>query len=123
MAHTNIGDGPAIKYTADIQVPRYRLVRPGTADLGITLATAATDAPLGVTTDIQSEIGESCDVFRNGIRPVVYGAAVTRGAFLTAGAGGKAVPTTTQGDRYFGIAEMAGGVDDVGSIFICPGVM
>jgi hypothetical protein len=76
-----------------------------------------------VSTDIQSEVGESCDVYRDGIRPVVYGGAVTRGAFLTAGAGGKAVATTTQGDRYLGIAEMAGALDDVGSVFVAPGVM
>ena len=55
-----------------------------------------------------------------GISKVKYGGTVTVGARLKA-SGGKAVVTTTAGDRVIGIAQIAGVLNDVGSVLLQPG--
>jgi hypothetical protein len=112
----------AVNYTAQGAIGKHLMVKFGTADKGVSLAITAADKPIGVTSDIDALDGEPCDVFRDDIARVIYGAAVTKGDFLTAGAGGRAFPTTTQGDRYLGIAEITGVAGDIGSLLICPGI-
>ncbi|MFZ6748522.1 capsid cement protein [Undibacterium sp. Ren11W] len=81
----------AKNYVADVAIPAFRLVKPGTADDRITLATASTDALIGTTTDIAAAIGERCDVQLAEIAYVEAGAAITRGAFITADATGRGI--------------------------------
>jgi len=113
----------AVNYTAQGAIGKHLLVKFGTADKAVTLATAATDKIIGCTSDIDALDTEPCDVFRHKIARVIYGAAVTKGDRLTANAAGRAIPTVTQGDSYIGIAEITGVAGDIGSVAIFPGVM
>jgi hypothetical protein len=81
----------AKNYIADVAIPAFRLVKPGTADDRVTLATASTDALIGTTTDIAAAIGERCDVQVAEISYVEAGAAIVRGAFITSDATGRAI--------------------------------
>ncbi|WP_295756034.1 capsid cement protein [Undibacterium sp.] len=81
----------AKNYIADVAIPAFRLVKPGTADDRVTLATASTDALIGTTTDIAAGIGERCDVQVAEISYVEAGAAIVRGAFITSDATGRAI--------------------------------
>jgi hypothetical protein len=81
----------AKNYVADVVIPPFRIVKPGTADDRVTLATAATDALIGTTMDIGAAIGERCDVQLAEIAYVEAGAAITRGALITSDAVGRGV--------------------------------
>ena len=107
-------------YDAEVAIAKFRLCALGTNDGGITLAVDATKPLIGVSTDIDSLIGEPCDVVRAGLAKVVYGAAVTKGALLTSDATGRAIPAAA-GNYYAGIAEVAGVADDIGSYQLEPG--
>jgi len=115
--------GHVINYTATGTggVGKYLLVKFGASDGTVTLATAATDAIIGASTDIASDENARCDVARSGCAPVIYGGNVTRGDWLTAGTGGKAVATTADGANVIGRAEVSGVANDIGSVFITPG--
>jgi len=102
-------------YVAEEDIPAHTLVTFGTDDAGCNIAVAATDAPLGVTTEIDALKDERCDVILTGIAPVLYGADITKGDPLTAGADGKAVKAG-DGDLVFGTAMLDGTTDDIGSI-------
>ena len=113
----------AVNYTAQGAIGKHLLVKFGTADKAVTLATAATDKIIGCTSDIDALDGEPCDVFRHKIARVIYGAAVTKGDALTANAAGRAVPTVTPLDRAIGIAEITGIAGDIGSVAIFPTIV
>ncbi len=81
----------AKNYIADVAIPAFRIVKPGTADDRITLATASGDALIGTTTDISAAIGERCDVQLCEVAYIEMGAAVTRGAFITSDATGRGI--------------------------------
>ncbi len=104
-------------------IAKYRLVKFGANDGDADLATAATDLLIGVTTDIDAALNERCDVVRSGLAPVVYGGNVTRGALLTADGTGRAIATTTAGNRVIGIAEVSGVANDIGAVFIAPALL
>ncbi len=100
----------ALSYLADIAIPINRLVRMGAGDRSVTLATAATDAIIGVVNEVAPALGERVEVVRVGIAWVEAGAAVARGAPLTADAVGRAVtaaPGVGVNNRIAGFAEEA----------------
>ena len=97
----------------------YRLVKWGAEDGAVTQATGASAHLVG-TTRGAAAADDRIDIYRSGIAEVEYGGAVTRGAALTAGAGGKAVVTTTANDHIIGFAEIAGVAGDIGSVRIAP---
>ena len=97
----------------------FRLVRWGAQDGAVTQAAGATAHLIG-TTRCAAVAGDRIDIYRSGIAEVEYGGVVTRGAPLTAGAGGKAVATTTNRDHIIGFAEVAGVAGDIGSVRIVP---
>jgi hypothetical protein len=112
-----------INYNAEGNCGRFLLAKFGTGDKTAKVAIAATDKIIGVFTDIDVLDKEPCDVHRDGVRRVIYGAAVTKGDRLTANAAGRGIPTVTQGDSYVGIAEITGVAGDIGSVAIVPGVI
>lgn len=57
----------------------------------------------------------------SGIAEVEYGGNVTRGDLLTSDANGKAIATTTAGNRIIGIAMASGVSGDIGLALINPG--
>lgn len=104
MATYQPGDRGSFEAAADLSTKRYHAVKLN-ADGAIVLATAGTDAIIGVL-DSDTKLGDTGDVvFING--PGSFkaksGAAIAAGALITAGAGGVAV-TATAGDRAFGRA-------------------
>jgi hypothetical protein len=81
----------AKNYVADVAIPPYRLVKPGSADDRITVATTSTDFIIGVTTEIGPAINERTDVALAEIAYVEAGAAIPRGSLITADAVGRAI--------------------------------
>lgn len=81
----------AKNYVADVAIPPFRLVKPGSADDRIALATASTDFIIGTTMDLAAAVGERCDVQFAEIAYVEAGAAIVRGAAITADAVGRAI--------------------------------
>lgn len=117
----------AVNYVAESAVPLNRLVRMGTGDRTITLATAATDAIIGVVNETPIALGERADVVRMGIAWVEAGAAIPRGSPITADAVGRAVvaaPAVGVNNRIIGFAdEAASAAGDVIRMMIEPGLM
>jgi len=114
--------GLILAYTAAGEIPARVLVKHGGNDGEATLATSASDAFLGVSADLARSAGQHVDVIRSGLTPVIYGAAITRGAPLTANASGYAIPANA-GDQIAGFAEISGAAGDVGSIFVQRGAL
>ena len=81
----------------------------------------AAAALLGVAADIAAASGETVDVVRTGVTPVLYGGAVTRGDALTADATGKAVKAAAT-NQVIGYAEVSGVAGDIGSLLIQRGI-
>ena len=117
----------AVNYVADAAIPINRLVKFGTGDRNVTLATAATDFILGPVNETAIAIGERVDVVRVGIAWVEAGAAIPRGSPITADAVGRAVvaaPGVGVNNRIIGFAdETATAAGDVIRFMIEPGLM
>ncbi|MEM9772884.1 MAG: capsid cement protein [Cyanobacteria bacterium P01_D01_bin.73] len=107
-------------FAASGVVPEQTLVKAGAEDDFVVPATADTDIVLGVAGDLDVT-DDTCDVVLSGIARVVAGGAISFGAQVTAGAGGKAVAASA-GNRIAGIAmESATADGDVISIQIIVG--
>jgi Uncharacterized conserved protein (DUF2190) len=117
----------AVNYTAEVAIPINRIVRYGATDTSVTLATAATDALLGVVNETPIALGERVDVVRVGIGWVECGAAVPRGSPITSDATGRAIvaaPAVGVNMRILGFADYTGvAAGDVIRIMIEPGVI
>lgn len=107
-------------YRAEADIDPFLIVTPGTADGSVVQATAATDAPLGTLNFLGAENGKMCDVVKGGTAKCIYGGTVQRGDRLTSDANGKAIATTTAGNRVIGIAETDGVADDEGVYWVAP---
>jgi hypothetical protein len=117
------GGSHPINYNAEGNCGRFLIAKFGTGDKTAKVAIAVTDKIIGVFSDIDCNDKEPCDVHRDGVRRVIYGAVVTKGDRLTANAAGRGIPTVTQGDSYVGMAEITGMAGDIGSVAIAPGVV
>lgn len=113
--------GLTLAYKAGAAIPARSIVKHGADDGSAVPAAAAADALLGVSTDVPSAIGETADVVREGVTPVRFGGAVTRGDALTANATGAAVKAAA-GDQVIGYAEVSGVAGDLGSVHIQRGI-
>ena len=117
----------AINYVADAAIPINRLVKLGSGDRAVALAAAVTDAILGVVNETSPALGERVDVVRVGFAWAEAGAAIARGAPLTADAIGRAVaaaPAVGVNNRIVGFAdEAATAAGDVIRIQVNPGFM
>lgn len=111
--------GLILAYKAETYIGPYCVVRYG-SDGAAGLAESANDALLGVSTDIEAQIGETVDVVRTGVTPVLYGGVVVKGDPLTADAGGVAIKATA-GQQIIGYAEVSGVADDIGSLIVQRG--
>ncbi|KKC27435.1 capsid cement protein [Sphingomonas sp. SRS2] len=98
----------------------------GSADDSVVQGAAATDLLIGVSTDISADSGEPVDVHTDGIREIIYGGNVTRGAKLTSDASGKAItaaPAQGVNNQIGGIAMVSGVSGDIGLVKIAPSTM
>lgn len=112
-------------FIAGTAIPANRIVKPGATDKHVVLATAATDAMLGVSDNLSVAVNERIDVERIGISTVEAGAAITRGAFVTADATGRAItaaPAAGTSVNVIGFAdETAGAAGDFIRVLLSPG--
>ena len=119
LFHTN--------FAAETAIPINRLVKFGTGDRNVVLATAATDFLVGPVNEMPAAIGERIDVVRGGIAWVECGAAVPRGSPITADAVGRAVvaaPAVGVNNRIIGFADESGlAAGDVIRFVIEPGII
>ncbi|MDV7340979.1 DUF2190 family protein [Terasakiella sp. A23] len=113
--------------TADGAIPQNRIVKHGSADGNVALATTATDSFDGVSgirgADAQ---GDRIDIYKDGIRPLEYGGTVAAGDPLTSDATGRAIkaaPVAGTNVRCIGFAEVSGVVGDIGDAHIVPFIM
>ncbi len=81
-------------YNAGGAISKRRFVRFGADDKTVVQAAAATDSIIGVSTDVDTVLGEPADVIHGGIALVEAGGVITRGQAVTSDANGKAVAAT-----------------------------
>lgn len=112
-------------YVAGGAIAAHTIVKLSSSDTTVVAAAAATDALIGVVNEVGPANGERCDVIMAGIAFVLAGAAVTRGALLTADASGRAVataPAAGVNNRVIGAAlESAGAAGEIIRALIQPG--
>lgn len=108
---------------AEATVERLRIVKAGTAVGSCIKAAAATDKLLGTSDELDHVAGEIVDVAVGPVPKVKLGGTVAAGDALTSDANGKAIATTTIGNRIIGFAEMAGVLDDEITYLRSPGVV
>ncbi|WP_157929175.1 hypothetical protein [Mycobacteroides abscessus] len=103
MAAVQPGERYSAPAAADLSTKRYHLVK-FDDNQNIVLATAATDAILGVL-DNSPKLGQTADVVLvngSGSFKVKLGANTSARAYLTANGDGEAIGTTTTGNRVIG---------------------
>lgn len=110
-------------YTAEAAIGKFKICKFGSAVGGAVQAAAATDKMMGVSSDVAAGTNQRVDVARGDLARVFYGGTVAAGDLLTSDSSGNAVVTTTQGNRYVGIAEVAGVSGDIGVVLVCPGIV
>lgn len=84
-------NSPIKNYEAEGAIGKYHIAKFGTGDTKVVAAAAATDALIGITTELDVVSGEPVDVVHDGVHQVKAGGAITRGDLLTANANGEAV--------------------------------
>jgi hypothetical protein len=102
--------------TAQGAIGAFLICKPGTADNTVVLATSSTDLLIGTSDSLDKVAGELVDLDMDAIAEVKLGAAVTRGALLTANATGQAVtaaPAAGVNARVIGVALKSGVAGDV----------
>jgi len=93
-------------------IPARRIVKYGTSDDKRSLATNATNLA-GITTDVgQSEAGQRVDVQEDGECLLQLGTAVSAGAWLTCGVGGRGV-VAAAGQEVVARAKESGISDEI----------
>ena len=119
----------AVSFVADAAILNNRLVKFGSGDRAVAVATAATDFVIGVVNEMPLGIAaaERVDVVRMGIAWVECGAAVPRGSPITSDSVGRAIvaaPATGVNYRVIGFADETGtAAGDVIRFVIEPGLM
>lgn len=110
-------------YLAQAAVTANRIVKFGATDGSVLQSAAAADASIGVSSGIDSDIGEMCDVTLLGLADVRLGGAVTRGDWLVSDANGKAVvaaPAAAANANVVGRALASGVLDDIVLMVVAP---
>lgn len=105
-------------------LPARRIVKFGSAEETVVVATAVGDALIGVSVDVDAANGDLVDVVLSGIAQVEYGGNVTRGALLTTDTAGKAVAAAPAGganNSVIGRAMVSGASGDYGYVLLAPG--
>jgi hypothetical protein len=103
---------------AGAAVTGRRIVKFGATALNAVVGAAATDKLIGVSDTLGADSGEAFDVILDGIAEVTYGGTVAFGDLLTSDSTGRAITSTTAGNRIIGIAMEDGVVGDTGSVLL-----
>lgn len=111
-------------FVAESIISPYRLVKMGSTNDKVTLATAATDMIVGVCNEVGPALGERCDIVVVGVAYIEAGAAIVRGNFVTSDATGRAVvpaPAAGVNNRCIGVAlESATAAGDIVGVSLSP---
>ena len=111
-------------FVAEAAISPYRLVKMGSANDKVTLATAAIDMIIGACNEVGPALAERCDIVVVGIAYIEAGAAIVRGNFVTSDASGRAVvpaPAAGVNNRCIGVAlESAGSAGDIVAVSLSP---
>jgi hypothetical protein len=111
-------------FTTTSAIGSYLIAAHDVNDRECKLSTAATDALVGITQLVGADAaGDRVDLVLAGAVKVTYGGTVAKGDRLTSDASGRAITTTTAGNKVLGIALKDGVVGDVGSVHISPSVI
>ncbi|MFI2837553.1 DUF2190 family protein [Mycolicibacterium sp. PDY-3] len=108
------GDYDSREAGADLSTKQYYVVKTDSNGKYV-LASAATDAIAGVLVNAP-KLGETADVANingSGTFKVAAGGTIAKDAYLTTDANGKAIATTTTGNRVFGRAVAAAVSGDI----------
>lgn len=116
-------EGLIKNYFASAVIPARTIVKYGADEQHVTPAAAAADKSIGVSDLGADAIGDRVDIVQDGVAWVKYGGTVAVGDQLTADATGRAIATTTGGNRVIGIAQIAGVVNDIGSVHLKQGTL
>lgn len=108
---------------AEAAVERHRIIKAGAGANSCVKASAATDKLLGTSDELDHVAGETVDLAVGPVPKVKLGGTVAAGDALTSDANGKAIATTTTGNRIIGVAEIAGVLDDEIPYLRAPGVL
>jgi hypothetical protein len=111
-------------FTAEAAVTKRRIVKLGASDTAVLLGAASTDLLIGVSTEVDAVLGETCDVRLDGIAEVEFGGAITRGSYVTSDATGRAVaaaPGAGVNASVIGMAMVSGVAGDIGSVLLAQG--
>jgi hypothetical protein len=101
----------------------YRIVASGSKDYAVTLATAATDPLLGVSTADGSTGAHEVDIVLSGLPEVRFGGTVAAGAPLTSDAEGRAITATISGSRIIGFAYVSATEGVIAPYIYAPGIL
>lgn len=110
--------------TAETAVSPYRICKMGSADGQVVQSAAVTDVLTGVADALGGAAGGRMDLITVGLADIEYGGAITRGAWLTTDASGKAVaatPAAGTNNNVIGIARVSGASGDIGKVLLSPG--
>jgi len=108
---------------AEAAIAEFLIIKAGTAAGSCVVAAAATDKLLGTSDELPHVTGEVVDMAVGPVPFVRLGGTVAAGDALTSDANGKAIATTTTGNRIIGFAEVAGVANDVITYLRAPGVI
>lgn len=108
------GDYDSREAAADLSTKRFYIVKTD-SNGKIVLASAATDAIRGVLVNApkQGEVADVAIINGSGTFKVIAGGTISKDAYLTSDSNGKAVATTTTGNRVFGRAVAAAVAGDI----------
>lgn len=117
----------AKNYVAEVAIPPFRIVKLGTADDRVTLATSTSDFMIGTSMDIAAAAGERIDVQFAQIAFVEVGTAILRGQPVTSDAVGRgiaAAPVAGSNNAIIGRAlESASAAGDIIRVMQSIGVI
>lgn len=111
-------------YVADADIAPYLIVKAGSVDGNIALATANTDKIKGVSSNVGTAQGQECDVIHDGIANVTAGGTVADGDWLTVDASSRAItaaPAAGTNVQVLGKAMTSAVVGDVFPVLIALG--
>lgn len=111
-------------FKAGVAIGSRKIVKFGADDATVVLGAASTDLLIGVSGELDAELGENVDISLDGVVEVTFGGTVVRGDGLTSDATGRAIaaaPAAGVNARIIGIAMCSAVVGDIGPAFLSPG--
>lgn len=108
-------------YIADADIQPYLILKVGSVDGNVALATASTDKLKGVSENVPVAAGQTVDVIHSGIANVVAGGTIADGDWLTVNASSQAitaVPATGVNAQVIGKAMTSAVAGDIFPVLI-----